>query len=130
MSTPVRSNEGVQFYSSGVGASIFKADGSGFIYYPSGNVAIYKGVINGRGRFYIYDKNPKSTPIGAVNEYAVGFFMGPNRMRLALSRVSVIQNITDIILYKTAHQRAFASGALTPHSTLTATTGFLTLIPH
>lgn len=103
MSTTIRSNDDVQFYSSGVRASNFKADGSGFIYYPTGNVAICKGVIDGRGRFYIYSNDPKSTSIGAVNEYAVGFFIGPNRMRLALSKVSMVQNTTTIIPYINEH---------------------------
>lgn len=103
MSTRCRSNDDVHLYSSGVRASIFKADGSGFIYYPSGKVAICKAVIDGRGRFYIYSNDSKSTSIGAVNEYAVGFFIGPNRMRLALSKVSVIENTTTIILYTNEH---------------------------
>ncbi|CAN0268807.1 unnamed protein product, partial [Scytosiphon promiscuus] len=82
-----------EFYPSGARASIFKADGSGFIYYPSGNVAVCKGVMDGRGRYYLYGDDPRSTPLGAVNEHAVGFFLGPGGVRLALSKVGGL--VTD-----------------------------------
>lgn len=80
-------HEDVEHYPSGARASVFKADGSGFIYYPSGHVAVCKGVLDGRGRYYLYGDDAKSTPLGAVNEHAVGFFLGPAGVRLALSKV-------------------------------------------
>lgn len=77
----------VASYPSGAKAMAFKADGSGFIYYPSGRVAICKGVVDGRGRYYMYGDDARSTPLGAVNEQAVGFFLGVSGIRLALSKV-------------------------------------------
>lgn len=79
--------DNVESYTSGARASIFKADGSGFIYYPSGQVAVCKGIIDGRGRYYLYNNDARSTPLGAVNEHAVGFFLGPGATRLALNKV-------------------------------------------
>lgn len=88
MSSIVTDNgDDVEYYPNGARASVFKADGSGFIHYPSGNVAICKGVVNGRGRYYLYGDDPGSTPLGAVNEHAVGFFLGPGSVRLALNKV-------------------------------------------
>lgn len=80
-------DENIECYPSGSRASIFKADGSGFIYYPSGHVAVCVGVIEGRSRYYLYGDDARSTPLGAVNERAVGFFLGPAGVRLALSKV-------------------------------------------
>ncbi|CAM9257118.1 unnamed protein product [Hapterophycus canaliculatus] len=85
--------DAVEYYPSGTRASVFKVDGSGFINYPSGNVAICKGVVDEPGRYYIYGDDPRSTPLGAVNEHAVGFFLGPGGVRLALSKVGGL--ITD-----------------------------------
>lgn len=81
-------HEEVEHYPSGARASVFKADGSGFIYYQSGHVAVCKGVLDGRGRYFLYGDDAKSTPLGAVNENAVGFFLGPAGVRLALSKVN------------------------------------------
>lgn len=78
----------IELYASGARASVFKADGSGFIYYPSGHVAICKGIIDGHGRYYLYGDDQRSTPLGAVNEHAVGFFLGQGGIRLALNKVS------------------------------------------
>lgn len=80
-------DERVESYPSGSRASAFKADGSGSIYYPSGRVAVCVGVIDGRSRYYLYGDDARSTPLGAVNEHAVGFFLGPAGVRLALSKV-------------------------------------------
>lgn len=77
----------IDLYGSGARASVFKADGSGFVYYPSGNVAVCKGIIDGRARYYIYGDDARCTPLGAVNEHAVGFILGPDRVRLALNEV-------------------------------------------
>lgn len=77
----------VESYASGPRASIFKPDGSGFIYYPSGRVAVCKGIIDSRGRYYLYGDDPRSTPLGAVNEHAVGFFLGQGGIRLGLNKV-------------------------------------------
>lgn len=89
MLSPPSSGDGesVESYPSGSRASVFKADGSGFIYYPSGHVAVCIGVIDGRSRYYLYGDDNRSTPLGAVNEHAVGFFLGPAGVRLALSKV-------------------------------------------
>ncbi|CAN0560915.1 unnamed protein product, partial [Ectocarpus sp. 12 AP-2014] len=76
-----------EYYPSGRLASVFKEDGSGFIYYPSGLVAVCKGVVDGRGRYYVYGDDRRSTPLGAVNEHGEGFFLGPSGVRLALSKV-------------------------------------------
>eukprot|EP00903_Cladosiphon_okamuranus_P008860 g8483.t2 len=86
-------DESVEIYPSGSRASAFKADGSGFIYYPTGRVAVCVAVIDGRSRYYLYGDDIKSTPLGAVNEHAVGFFLGPADVRLALSKVGGL--ITD-----------------------------------
>lgn len=81
----------VETYPSGARASVFKADGSGFIYYPSGRVAVYKGILDGRGRYYMYGDDPRSTPLGAVDEHAVGFVTGTGGVRLALNKVRQTQ---------------------------------------
>lgn len=81
--------DNAELYPSGRLASFFKEDGSGFIYYPSGLVAVCKGVVDGRGRYYLYGDDRRSTPLGAVNEHGVGFFLGPSGVRLALSKVSI-----------------------------------------
>ncbi|CBJ29876.1 conserved unknown protein [Ectocarpus siliculosus] len=85
--------DNAEYYPSGRLASVFKEDGSGFIYYPSGLVAVCKGVVDGRGRYYVYGDDRRSTPLGAVNEHGVGFFLGPSGVRLALSKVGGL--ITD-----------------------------------
>lgn len=77
----------VESYPSGARALIFKPDGSGFVYYSSGRVAVCKGVIDGRNRYYLYGDDAKSTPLGAINEHAVGFILGPGATRLALNKV-------------------------------------------
>lgn len=87
MLSPRNDDEHVENYPSGSRASVFKSNGSGFIYYPSGHVAVCKGVIEGRGRYYLYGDDQKSTPLGAVNEHAVGFFVGKAGIRLALNKV-------------------------------------------
>ncbi|CAM9336803.1 unnamed protein product [Ectocarpus sp. 4 AP-2014] len=79
--------DNAEHYPSGRLASVFKEDGSGFIYYPSGLVAVCKGVVDGRGRYYVYGDDRRSTPLGAVNEHGEGFFLGPSGVRLALSKV-------------------------------------------
>lgn len=79
----------IETYASGPRASVFKADGSGFIYYPSGRVAVYKGILDGRGRYYLYGDDPRSTPLGAVDEHAVGFVTGRGGVRLALNKVGL-----------------------------------------
>lgn len=83
----LQQNDEVEPYPCGARGIIFKSDGSGFVYYSSGRVAVYKGVVDGRGRYYLYGDDPKSTPLGAVNEHAVGFFLGPKGTRLALNKV-------------------------------------------
>lgn len=77
----------VESYPSGARGLIFKPDGSGFVYYSSGRVAVCKAVVDRRGRYYLYGDDPKSTPLGAVNEHAVGFFLGSSGTRLALNKV-------------------------------------------
>lgn len=77
----------IETYASGARASVFKADGSGFIYYPSGRVAVYKGIIDERSRYYVYGDDARSTPLGAVDEHAVGFVTGAGGVRLALNKV-------------------------------------------
>lgn len=81
--------EDIAVYPSGARAFAFKTDGSGFIYYPSGRVAVCKGVVDGRDRYYMYGNDVRSTPLGAVNEHAVGFFLGESGVRLALNKVIV-----------------------------------------
>lgn len=81
------SGEDTALYASGARALEFKADGSGSIYYPSGRVAVCKEVVDGQGRYYIYGDDSRSTPLGAVNEHAVGFFLGVGSVRLALNKV-------------------------------------------
>lgn len=74
-------------YPSGVRALAFKGDGSGYIYYPSGCVAVYKTFIDGKSYFYMYADGPRSTPLGAINEHAVGFCLDEGGARLALNKV-------------------------------------------
>ena len=85
-----RDDDNVGLYPSGVRVSVLMADESGSIYYPSGKVAINKGMIDGRFQLYIYGNDARSTPLGALNEHAVGFFLGFRGMRLVLNKVRPI----------------------------------------
>jgi hypothetical protein len=72
-----------KFYENGKLALRFHEDGSGFIYYPSGTVAVCVSEASSyQKKFFAFDKNRKNTNILAIDENAVGFCSGSNRKDL------------------------------------------------
>mmetsp|Transcript_10906 Transcript_10906/g.16621 ORF Transcript_10906/g.16621 Transcript_10906/m.16621 type:complete len:700 (+) Transcript_10906:130-2229(+) len=87
-----------KYYENGRLALKFNEDGTGFIYYPSGSVAVCSSEASSyQNRYYAFDSNRKNTLLLGIDEHAVGFCssskrksMRDNAFEFALSKVGGI----------------------------------------
>lgn len=72
-----------KLYENGQVALRFHEDGTGFIYYPCGSVALCASEASSyQKKFFAFDKNRKNTNILAIDENGVGFCSGSKRKDL------------------------------------------------
>ena len=117
-----------KLYDNGNVALRFNEDGTGFIYYPNGSVAVCVSEASAYQKsFYAFDKNRKNTLLLAIDENGVGFCTGSKRKDLkglcpdmALTKLGGLitspeGNITHSWKWDSKAQNA---GALPPGTTL------------
>ena len=91
-----------KFYSGGqIALSIDEKSKSGFIYYPSGKVAVAISTASSyQNAFYAYDNDKKGSLLLGLNERAVGFATSSKQSSISsdLKRVSVVLTPTGGVL--------------------------------
>lgn len=85
-------------YSSGQVAIDFHDDGSGYIYYPNGRVAVAVSTASDyQNSFYAFDKNRRGTILLGIDEYGCGFASSTSRKSAAIELKTLVLSTSGCI---------------------------------